>query len=81
MLLMMRTSVLRWPVRVPFPSCFSSSRRGFWDRLTQIKADGGDGRGDLRGESFERPVFSGDRGGNLARGRSWRRALSGRIWR
>ena len=36
----------------------------------QIKADGGDGRGDLRGESFERPVFSGDRGGNLARCRS-----------
>ena len=57
----------------------------------QIKADGGDGRGDLRGESFERPVFSGDRGGNLARCRSWRwagggrklatGALSGRIWR
>jgi hypothetical protein len=57
----------------------------------RIKADGGDGRGDLRAESFERPVFSGDRGGNLARCRSWavgrRRpklaaeALSGRIWR
>ncbi len=37
----------------------------------QIKADGGDGRGDLRGESFGGPVFSGDRGGNLARCRSW----------
>ena len=57
----------------------------------QIKADGGDGRGDLRAESFEGPVFSGDRDGNLARCRSWavgRRpaeagggALSGRIWR
>ena len=57
----------------------------------QIKADGGDGPGDLRAESFERPVFSEDRDGNLARCRSWavgrRRpklatgALSGRIWR
>jgi len=37
----------------------------------QIKADGGDGRGDLRAESFEGPVFSGDRDGNLARCRSW----------
>jgi hypothetical protein len=37
----------------------------------QIKADGGDGRGDLRGESFGGPVFSGDRDGNLARCRSW----------
>jgi hypothetical protein len=37
MLLMMRTSVLRWPVRVPFPSCFSSSRRGCWDRLSRSK--------------------------------------------
>ena len=57
----------------------------------QIKADSGDGRGDLRAESFERPVFPGVRGGNLARCRSWRwagrrpklaaGALSGRIWR
>jgi hypothetical protein len=57
----------------------------------QIKADGGDGRGDLRAESFEGPVFSGDRDGNLARCRSWAvgwrpakaggGALSGRIWR
>ena len=57
----------------------------------RIKADGGDGWGGLRGESFGGPVFSGDRGGNLARCRSWavgrRRpklaagALSGRIWR
>ena len=37
----------------------------------RIKADGGDGRGDLRAESFERTVFSGVRGGNLARCRSW----------
>jgi len=53
----------------------------------QIKADSGDGRGDLRGESFGGPVFSGDRGGNLARCRSsavaemgvWRRQDSGGI--
>jgi len=37
----------------------------------RIKADGGDGWGGLRGESFGGPVFSGDRGGNLARCRSW----------
>ena len=47
----------------------------------QIKADGGDGPGDLRAESFEGPVFSGDRGGNLARCRSWRWAGRGRSWR
>ena len=29
--------MLRWPVRVPFPSCFSSSRRGCWDRLSRSK--------------------------------------------
>ena len=54
-------------------------------RSIDMKADGGDGRGDLRAESFERPVFSGDRGGNLARCRSsavaemgvWRRQDSG----
>jgi hypothetical protein len=45
-----------------------------------IKADGGDGRGDLRGGSFGRPVFAGVRGENLARTRSWPAAeLS--VWR
>ena len=40
-------------------------------RSIDMKADGGDGPGDLRAESFERPVFSEDRDGNLARCRSW----------
>ena len=70
-----------WSVRVPFLSAFSRQLRGFWGSTADSKADGGDGRGDFRGESFERPVFSGVRGENLARERSWRRALSGRIWR
>ena len=88
---MMRTSVLRWPVRVPFPSCFSSSRRGCWDRLSRSKQTAAMARAICGAESFESQVFSGDRGGNLARCRSWRwagggrklatGALSGRIWR
>src|SRR5580693_9443580 len=36
-----------------------------------IKADGGDGGGDLRGESVERPMFPGRSVRNLARDRSW----------
>jgi len=43
-------------------------------RSADIKADSCDGRGDFRGESFEGPMFSGVRGGNLARCRSWREA-------
>ena len=70
-----------WSVRVPFLSAFSRQLRGFWGSTADSKADGGDGGGDFRGESFERPVFAGVGGGNLARERSWRRALSGRIWR
>jgi hypothetical protein len=45
-----------------------------------IKADGGDGRGDLRGGSFGRPVFAGVRGEKLARSRSWPAAEVG-VWR
>jgi len=46
-------------------------------RPTRIKADCCDGRRDSQGESFELPVFAGDRGENLARERSWGRALAG----
>jgi hypothetical protein len=64
------TSVLRWPVRVPFLSAFSRQLRGCWGSTDDSKADGGDGLGDFRGESFERPVFAGARGENVARCRS-----------
>jgi hypothetical protein len=37
----------------------------------EIKADGGDGLGDLGGESLERPAFAGVRRSKLARKRSW----------
>ena len=70
-----------WSVRVPFLSAFSRQLRGCWGSTDDSKADGGDGRGDLRGESFGGPMFSGAGGEKLARERSWRRALSGRIWR
>jgi hypothetical protein len=60
------TSVLRWPVRVPFLSAFSRRLRGCWGSTDEIKADGCDGGGDLRAESFGGPVFSGVRGGKLA---------------
>jgi hypothetical protein len=68
-----------WSVRVPFLSAFSRQLRGFWGSTADSKADGGDGRGDFRGESFERPVFSGVRGENLARERSWPAAEAGGV--
>jgi hypothetical protein len=74
-------AVWRWSVRVPFLSAFSRQLRGCWGSTADSKADGGDGRGDLRGESFERPVFAGVQRSKLARERSCRTALSGRIWR
>ena len=49
----------------------ASRRCGQVLRSADIKAHGGDGRGDLRGGSFGRPVFAGVRGENLARSRSW----------
>ena len=54
-------AVWRWSVRVPFLSAFSRQLRGFWGSTADSKADGGDGGGDFRGESFERPVFAGVR--------------------
>ena len=58
----------------------ASRRCGQVLRSADIKAHGGDGRGDLRGGSFGRPVFAGVRGENLARSRSWPAAgLS--VWR
>ncbi len=64
-----------------FSSRLRASRRcGQVLRSADIKAHGGDGRGDLRGGSFGRPVFAGVRGENLARSRSWPAAeLS--VWR
>ena len=64
-----------------FSSRLRASRRcGQVLRSADIKAHGGDGRGDLRGGSFGRPVFAGVRGENLARSRSWAAAgLS--VWR
>jgi len=40
-------------------------------RSADMEADSCDGTGDLRGESFERPMFSGVRGVNVARCHSW----------
>ena len=69
------------------PSRFSSGLRASLQlrpavlRSTDdIKAHGGDGRGDLRGGSFGRRVFAGVRGENLARSRSWPAAEVG-VWR
>ena len=78
---MMRTSVLRWPVRVPFPSCFSSSRRGFWDRLTRSKQTTATAEVICGPKVSEAQCFRGiatetwrvaAHGGGLAAGRSWR---------
>ena len=84
------TSMLLWSIGgsgvaglhpFDFSSRLRASRRcGQVLRSADIKAHGGDGRGDLRGGSFGRPVFAGVRGENLARTRSWPAAeLS--VWR